>query len=51
MDDMAVYQGLLHKGIIIRPVANYELPGFLRVSVGTMAENQAFIAALEQVIS
>ena len=51
MDDMAVYQGLLHKGIIIRPVANYELPGFLRVSVGTMSENKAFIAALEQVIS
>ena len=51
MEDMAVYKGLLHKGIIVRPVVNYDMQGYLRVSVGTMAENIAFVAALEQVIA
>ena len=42
-----VYQALLRRGVIIRPVANYDLPEWLRVSVGTAAENSAFLEALE----
>lgn len=30
-----IYQDLLQRGIIVRPVANYGMPGFLRISVGT----------------
>jgi histidinol-phosphate aminotransferase len=37
---------LLKQGVIVRPVANYGLPQWLRVSIGTEAENAAFIAAL-----
>jgi histidinol-phosphate aminotransferase len=37
---------LLQRGIIVRPVANYGLPQWLRVSIGTTAENAAFLAAL-----
>jgi histidinol-phosphate aminotransferase len=40
--------GLLKQGVIVRPVGNYGLPQWLRVTVGLPAENEAFIAALEQ---
>jgi histidinol-phosphate aminotransferase len=37
---------LLKRGVIVRPVANYGLPQWLRVSIGTAPENAAFLAAL-----
>jgi len=37
---------LLRQGVIVRPVANYGLPQWLRVSIGTEPENAAFLAAL-----
>jgi histidinol-phosphate aminotransferase len=37
---------LLRAGVIVRPVANYGLPEWLRVSVGLPEENAAFLAAL-----
>ena len=43
---MAVYDALLRQGVIVRPVANYGLPAWLRVTVGTPAENERFLAAL-----
>lgn len=49
-DSMMVYADLLGKGVIVRPVANYGMPEYLRVSIGTMAENRLFIAALEAVL-
>jgi histidinol-phosphate aminotransferase len=51
VDPMAVNDGLLRQGVIIRPVANYEMPEHLRVSIGIAKENQAFIAALENVLA
>lgn len=45
-----IHQGLLEKGIIVRPMASYGLPNFLRVSVGTVAENTRFLDALKAVI-
>ncbi|WP_029934733.1 histidinol-phosphate transaminase [Thiomicrospira pelophila] len=41
---------LLHHGVIVRPVSNYGLTRFLRVSIGNRAENQHFIDALHQVL-
>jgi histidinol-phosphate aminotransferase len=41
-----VYQELLKRGVIVRPVANYGLPEWLRVSVGLPEENEKFLAAL-----
>jgi histidinol-phosphate aminotransferase len=43
---MPVYDRLLRSGVIVRPVGNYALAGWLRVSVGLPSENAAFLAAL-----
>lgn len=45
-----VYDGLLRRGVITRPVANYGLPDHLRVSIGTEAENARFLDALKTVL-
>jgi histidinol-phosphate aminotransferase len=47
---MQVFQALLAKGVITRPVANYGLPQWLRVSIGTREENEKFIVALRAVM-
>jgi histidinol-phosphate aminotransferase len=39
---------LLRQGVIVRPVGNYGLPQWLRVTIGLPAENAAFLAALEK---
>jgi histidinol-phosphate aminotransferase len=49
-DGRAVYQKLLERGVIVRPMGGYGLPRHLRVSVGLEDENRRFIAALEQVL-
>jgi histidinol-phosphate aminotransferase len=46
----AVNQKLLECGVIVRPVANYELPDYLRVSIGLFSENQRFLKALELIV-
>lgn len=46
------FAGELQKlGIITRPVNNYQLPEWLRITVGTAAENARCLAALEKVLS
>lgn len=47
---MPLYEALLQKGVIVRPVANYEMPNHLRVSIGTERENTFFIKALTEVL-
>ena len=46
-DRPEVFQQLLEHGVIVRPLEAYRMPSFLRVSVGTPAENDAFLAALD----
>ena len=46
-----VYQALLERGVIVRPVANYGMPNHLRVSIGLKAENQALLDALGAVLA
>ena len=41
---------LLKQGVIVRPVGNYGLPQWLRVSIGLPEENAAFIAALKKAL-
>jgi histidinol-phosphate aminotransferase len=43
-----LYEALLCKGVIVRPVGNYELPNHLRISIGTKEENQIFLQALTE---
>lgn len=42
---------LLESGVIIRPVANYEMPSYLRASIGTEKENDVFIAKLKRILA
>ncbi len=42
---------LLKQGVIVRPVANYGLPQWLRISIGLPEENAACIAALESALA
>jgi histidinol-phosphate aminotransferase len=41
-----IYKRLLRRSVIVRPVAGYGLPEHLRVTIGTAAENDKFLAAL-----
>lgn len=45
-DGKKVFDALLRRGIIVRAMGSYGLPEWIRVSVGTMPQNEAFIAAL-----
>jgi histidinol-phosphate aminotransferase len=46
----AVFEALLQKGVIVRPVANYGMPEHLRITIGRAEENARLLAALEQVL-
>ncbi len=46
-----VYHELLKRGVIVRPVANYGLPEWLRVTVGLPEENAKFLAALPEALA
>ena len=45
-----IYEALLRRGVIVRPVANYELPHHLRISIGTETENKVFLKALAETL-
>jgi len=46
-----VYEALLRQAVIVRPVANYGLPRHLRVSIGDVQHNEAFIRAMDRVLA
>ena len=46
-----VYDALLKKGVIVRPVANYQMPNYLRITVGTPEQNSRLIEALSSVMA
>jgi histidinol-phosphate aminotransferase len=45
-----VYEALLRQGVIVRPIANYGMPEYLRVTIGLPEENQRFLTALQTVL-
>ena len=45
-DGDAVFKTLLRRGLIVRAMRSYKLPAWIRVSVGTMEQNRAFIENL-----
>jgi histidinol-phosphate aminotransferase len=49
-DDKSVFGALLGKGIIIRPGHLFDMNGWLRVSIGTMAQNMRFVSELEKIL-
>jgi histidinol-phosphate aminotransferase len=50
-DGPAVFKELLNMKIIVRPLRGYNLPEWLRITVGTMEQNEKCIAALKKLLS
>jgi len=48
-DCRALFERLLTRGVIVRPLDPYGMPRWLRVSLGTAEENDAFLEALDAV--
>ncbi len=46
-----LYEALLRQGVIVRPVASYAMPNYLRITLGTEQENTRFFAALATVLT
>ncbi|MDR2113279.1 MAG: histidinol-phosphate transaminase [Candidatus Accumulibacter sp.] len=46
-DAALINEKLLRQGVIVRPIAGYGMPEWLRVTVGAEAENRRFLQALE----
>jgi histidinol-phosphate aminotransferase len=50
-DGAAIFKRLLQRGVIVRPMGVYDLPDYIRVTVGTMKENSRFINELQAIIA
>ena len=50
-DPATVFEELLKRGIIIRPLKSFGLPAYMRVNVGTDGENETFIRVLAEVLN
>lgn len=49
-DAARINQELLKQGVIVRPVLNYGLPEWLRVTVGIREQNERFLAVLKRIL-
>lgn len=49
-DSSLIFDELLKRGVILRPVKNYGFPNHMRMTVGTMAENKKAIEALKEIL-
>jgi len=48
---LSVQEELLKMGVIVRPCAGYDLPDYLRISIGTREENERLLSSLEIALS
>jgi histidinol-phosphate aminotransferase len=51
MPGRELFKALLRQGVIIRPLDEYGLSNYVRVSVGSPAQNKALLKALAQVLA
>ena len=49
-DGKAIFQKLLHKGVIVRDMHAYGLPEWIRVTIGTMPQNERFVSELQAAV-
>lgn len=49
-DALKVYEALLKRGVILRPVVNYGMKTELRMSIGLPEENEAALSALKEAL-
>ncbi len=45
-----VFHALLKQGVIVRPIAGYGMPDWLRVTIGIQSQNERFLVALDNVL-
>lgn len=50
-DGNRAFRSLQERGVIVRPMAGYQLPEWVRISIGTLAENERCLAALREVMA
>ena len=50
-DAANVNKQLLQNGVIVRPIANYDMPDYLRVSIGLFSENARFLEVLKAILN
>ncbi|MDI6784980.1 MAG: histidinol-phosphate transaminase [bacterium] len=51
IDAKIVYDNLLRQGVIVRPLGGKQLANLIRVTIGTMPQNERFITALKTAVS
>ncbi|HMT03448.1 MAG TPA: histidinol-phosphate transaminase [Burkholderiales bacterium] len=49
-DGVNVFNKLLQKGIIVRPLVPYDLPKHLRVTIGTFLQNERFLTVIKDIL-
>lgn len=49
-DGSGVFNELQKRGVITRPMGGYQLPEWIRISIGTEAENRRCLAALKEIL-
>jgi histidinol-phosphate aminotransferase len=50
-DGLSVFRALLERKVIVRAMKGYNLPAWVRITIGTMEQNRRCIAALRDVVS
>jgi len=49
-DGNAVFKAMMDKGVIVRAMAAYKLPEWIRISIGTMPQNERCMEVLKEVL-
>lgn len=49
-DGDRVFREMLKQGVIVRAMSSYKLPGWVRISIGTEAQNQRCVQVLDSVL-
>lgn len=49
-DGQRVFEAMQRQGVIVRPMSGYQLPAWIRITVGTPAENERCLAALKSAL-
>jgi len=51
LDGITLFAELQKRGIIVRPLKNYGIPEFIRVTIGNKHQNQRFIKTLKEILA
>ena len=49
-DGQRVFEAIQKQGVIVRPMGGYQLPEWIRISIGTPQENERCLAVLKAMI-